>query len=164
MFHAAATIRDYNPTNDTATVELSGWGVIDTWFDGVAIDASLNRSFITHGVTVTVATTDPHAICQGTVIGINTSPALVTQRKSTALRRIQTGRSSIQADGAGAGSATVTFPVAFLNATDLSVYAGADDGTTLTVLTPTATQVGIQISGATPNAYVYFSWHAEGNK
>jgi hypothetical protein len=164
MFHEEATIRDYNATTDTATVELVGAGIIDTWFDGVVIDASLNRSHLAHGTRITIATPDPHGIGQATVIGISTSPKQYTKNDTGHVRRYQFGRTYIATDNTGAGSVTVTFPIAFLNATNLQVHAACDDGVTLTVGTPTATQVTFTISGAAHNSYVYISWHAEGNQ
>jgi hypothetical protein len=164
MFHVQATIRDYNGTADTATIEMVGAGIIDAWHDNIAIDASLNRALLSHGTTVTVATTDPHAICQGTVIGINSSPKQLTSSVLGANRRYQFGRAVIQADAGGNGSVTITWPIAFLNGNNMFVHAAADDGTTLALGTPGAPSVVASISGATPFAYVYLSWHAEGNK
>jgi hypothetical protein len=130
-----ATIRDFNPATYTATIEPVGAGVIDTWLDGVAIDASINPAFLTHGNTVTVTVPDPMALCQAVITGIAAPPSQPTFSAgapgSGAIQRLQMGRGTIATDGAGAGSLAVPYPIAF-TANPL-VYALTDDQHTLTL-------------------------------
>jgi hypothetical protein len=161
-----ATIRDFNSAADTATIEPVGAGVIDTWLDGVAIDSSINRSFLAHGNTVTVTVPDPMALCQAVITGVAAPPGQPTFSAgapgSGAVQRLQTGRGTIATDGAGAGSLAVTYPIAFTG--NPRVYALADNQYALTLSALGTTGFTATIAGGPANSYVGLSWTAEGNK
>lgn len=159
-YQATGYVRDYNATSDTATVELIGIGIIDTWLDGCSINAGVNRGYLTHGAEVLLSIPDAHRLCEATIVSINGSGATIAN--SGGLQKVQTGRARITTDGAGAGSITVVFPTAYTVAPQL--YAGADELLPLHVGTPSLTQFTLFLSAGTApaNTNIYCTWYALG--
>jgi hypothetical protein len=159
-YQATGYIRDYDAPSDTATVELIGLGIIDTWLDGCRINAGVNRGYLTHGAEALLSIPDAHRLCEATIVSINGSGAVLAN--SGGVQKTQTGRVRIGTDGAGAGSITVTFPVAFTVIPQL--YAGADDLLPLHIFTPTLTNFALSFSAGTapPNSNIYCTWFAFG--
>jgi hypothetical protein len=157
-----AKLRDYNGATDLASVELEELGGIDFWLDSLAVDGSLNRALLTHGVPVTLTVPDEHRLPEAVITAIGQQPANPTTYAGTTLQRIQYGRGIIATDGAGAGSFTVTFPAGFA-ATPANLYAASDDGHVLTLSAITSVHFTATVAGGPVNSYVAFSWHASGN-
>ena len=163
MYLIPATIRDYNAAADTATIELVGAGVIDSWLDGIAIDPALNRSLVVHGAITSVSTPDPHRICEATITAIAGAVQPV-QAFGGAAQLVQTGRVWILTNTVGQGSTTAVFSQAFSSSTNLSVSCSSDFGYPSQISGISATQFTVSVSAAPPNTYVYLSYEAEGNK
>jgi hypothetical protein len=159
-YQATGYVRDYNATTDTATVELIGIGIIDTWLDGCAINAGVNRGYLTHGSEVLLSIPDAHRLCEATIVSINGSDAVIANSGGT--QRTQTGRARIATNGAGAGVTTVIFPVAYTVAPQL--YAGADELLPLQVGIPSLTQFTLSFAAGTApaNTNIYCTWFALG--
>lgn len=159
-YSATGYVRDYDAPSDTATVELIGIGIIDTWLDGCRINAGVNRGYLTHGSEVLLSIPDAHRLCEATIVSINGSSA--TLANSAGTQRTQTGRARITTDVAGAGTVTVVFPVAYTIAPQL--YAGADELLPLHVGIPSLTQFTLSLSAGTAPALttIYCTWYALG--
>jgi hypothetical protein len=159
-YQATGYVRDYNASSDTATVELIGIGIIDTWLDGCRINAGVNRGYLTHGAEVLLSIPDAHRLCEAVIVSIDGSGAVIANSGGT--QRVQTGRARIQTDGAGAGSVTVTFPIPYTSVPQL--YAGADELLALHVGTPTTTTFVLSLSAGTApaNSTIYCTWYALG--
>jgi hypothetical protein len=159
-YQATGYVRDYNASSDTATVELIGIGIIDTWLDGCSINAGVNRGYLTHGAEVLLSIPDAHRLCEATIVSINGSGAVIAN--SGGLQKVQVGRTRITTDGTGAGVVTVVFPVAYTVIPQL--YAGADELLALHVGTPTLTQFTLSLSAGTApaNTNIYCTWYALG--
>jgi hypothetical protein len=166
-YQATGYVRDYNATSDTATVELIGIGIIDTWLDGCAINAGVNRGYLTHGAQVLISIPDAHRLCEATIISINGAGGAgagtgTTIPSSGGTQRIQTGRARIATNGAGGGFITVVFPIAYTVAPQLS--AGADEFLPLQIGIPTTTQFTLTLAAGTApaNSNIYCTWYALG--
>ncbi|HLJ67736.1 MAG TPA: hypothetical protein VKX16_10300 [Chloroflexota bacterium] len=163
MFMIPATIRDYNGATDTASLELIGIGILDSWLDNVKIDASLNRALITHGALVTVSTPDPHRVCEATVTAVAASPA-VTTNYSGSTQILLTGRGYVLTNNVGVGSSTFNFGHTFASTTNLLVTVQADFGYASSIAGVSTTGCTVTLSGCPPNQYVYFSWSVQGDQ
>lgn len=167
MYQTLATVRDYNASADTCSVELTAIGSIDVWLDGVKINPTVPRSLIVFGAQVTVAMPDAHRICEAVVIGpgalsgeAQSAPAAGVTPTSN--QKTEFGRGSITLDGTGAGSQNVVFPTPFSAAPIVRAFAD-------TLMTPTLSAISttgftIAVSGSPfINGTQHFSWQATGN-
>lgn len=162
MYHALATVRDYNAAADTCSVELYDLGVIDVWLDGVKVNQTVPRSLLAYGSQVTVAMPDAHRICEAVVIGPG-SVANQAQAAGAVVQKTQTGRVGIALDGTGHGSITVTYPSAFSGIPgDLRVLADKQVVLTLSNIGTSSFTVALGSPGV-PNSTVYVSWTATGS-
>ena len=155
MYTAQGYIRDYDRVTDTATVELTGLGVIDAWLDGLKIDAPVSRAFMTHNTPCTVSFPDEHRLCEGIVISVQGNPTTPANTQ-----KVQTGTGYIQTNGAGTGNTTVFFPSAYTAAPQ--VVAWSDENYSLSIVTVTTTTVTLALGGARAFGYVHFTWQAIG--
>lgn len=164
-YQATGYIRDYDAVHDTATVELIGIGIIDTWLDGCTINATVNRAYLTHGAEVLLAIPDAHRLCEATIVSINGAAGTAAgagSATSSGTQRVQTGRVKIPTNGAGGGFVTVTFPIAYTVAPQLS--AGSDEFYPLQIGIPTLTNFTLTFAAGTvpPNSNIYCTWFAIG--
>jgi hypothetical protein len=163
MYSASATIRDYDPTTDTCSVELIGIGVIDTWLEGVAIAVGINRHFIAAGVVCTVMMPDAHRLCETTVTALALDPSLATTQYNPAPAgslQLQSVRVPVPTDGTGHGVASITWPIPFTAAPTVSAY--ADTGAAVAISAVTTTGCTITISSGPLNSTLYVSATASG--
>lgn len=161
MIHVICTIRAYDKTADTASIELAGLGVIETWVDGVKLSPALARAGLVYGAQGVVAMPDAHRVCDATIISLIPPQPVKTVQSSGKTQTTLTGRDTLQTDGAGNGSVAITFSTPFTAAPAISVLADNMapmnvSGITLSGFTATLAQPG------TANSYVQFSWSATG--
>ena len=161
-YQATGYVRDYSAAGDTCTVELIGIGIIDTWLDGVKVNAGVNRGYLVHGAEVTLSIPDAHRLCEASIISIAGSTSSAAAAAGGGPQATQTGRVKIPTDSTGAGSVTVVFSPAYSAVPQ--VYAGADELLPLHVGTPTTTQFILSFSAGTApvNSNVYCTWFAFG--
>lgn len=155
MLTLAGTIRDYDSSTDSASVELTGAGVLDTWLDGVSIAPTINRAFIAAGAPLSLALPDAHRLCEARIISV-TPPTVLN-----ANARTQQGRGTFSTNNLGYESTTVTFATPYTSAP--SVSAALDNLQPCTISAVSTT--GFTISNPNPlsvNALIYFSWSAVG--
>ena len=159
MYQCHGFIRDYDPASNTATVELVGVGIIDTWITGMQIHAALSPGQLAGGVPVVVEMPDPHRICEATITSIWQPVAASTGAGGAAVFNT-TGRAVIATDGTGAGSVTVSFGHTYTS--DPTVTASVDGRITPTITGVTTTGATIKITGALANASYKCTWTASG--
>jgi hypothetical protein len=120
MYTAHGYIRDYDPVADTATVELVGIGIIDTWIKGMRVHLSVTRGALAAGIPCTVEMPDPHRICEATIVNVYDQVTAYAQGASA--QKVKTQRIQIALDAAGNGTINVTYPTpAFAAAPNLAV-------------------------------------------
>lgn len=157
-YQTTGVVRDYSAATDTATVELNTLGIVDTWLDGVKIDAPVSRAYMTNGQLVTVALPDAHRLCEAHIVAVPGAP-LGAVTGSGSSQKTETGCIQSFTNNSGAATLSITFPVAFTAAP--TVQAGADAGT-VAVSAITTTGFSAGVSGAPANAYVWTTWTATG--
>jgi hypothetical protein len=151
MYAATATIRDYNHTTDTCSIELTGIGVIDTWLDGVHIATPLDRSLVVSGALATITFPDASRLCEGVVTSIAGAIQPATTTSGGTITRTQSVRAAIATDGVGHGSVAVLWPAPF-SVSPTSINASLDyniGSIAISAITPagfTATLTGGPIS------------------
>jgi hypothetical protein len=145
MYTAHGYIRDYDPVADTATVELVGIGIIDTWIKGMRVHLSVTRGALAAGIPCTVEMPDPHRICEATIV--NVYDQITAYAQGTAAQKLANARFQIALDASGNGSLAVTYSSAFTTAPNLAV--SCDGRITPGIITPTAT--GFTASVAVPS-------------
>jgi len=141
LYTAQGFIRDYNPTSDTATVELAGLGIIDAWLDGLKIDIGVNRAALVNGAVAILSLPDPHRICEATVS-----------------QAYKAGRAYVSTNASGAGSLAVSFGLTFPNVPIL--WAQFDRPAAYSVTAFTATGFTMNLAGALANTVYFFTWSA----
>jgi len=151
LYTAQGFIRDYNPSNDTATVELAGLGIIDAWLDGLKIDIGVNRAALVNGAVAILSLPDPHRICEATVSAVPMSVGAIAQA-------YKAGRAYVSTNASGAGSLPVTFGITFPNVPILWIQ--FDRPANFATSAFTATGFTVSISGALPNSVYFFTWSA----
>ncbi len=163
-YSANGYIRDYNPTSNTATVELTGLGIIDVWLDGIAINAGINPSTLVNGTPVALSIPDAHRLCEAVIVSANGtatgSPIAIAQ--ASGVQQYLTGRVAIPTDATGYGSITASFGITFSSVP--LVYAGADEPLPMHIGLPTTTGVGLSFSAGTApaNSTIFATWYAIG--
>ena len=155
MIEVMCTVRSYDPNTDTASVEIQGLGIIDTWIDGVKVAQQINRGLLIYGGAGVLSMPDLHRICEASLIQVVPPGSLVVSATKT-----YTGHDHLQTNGSGAGSVTVTFPVAFTG--QPTVYALADALLTMTITGVSTTQFTANVTGAPANSFTFVSWSATG--
>jgi hypothetical protein len=161
MIHVICTVRAYDKTADTASVELAGLGVVDTWVDGIKVGPGLARAGLVYGAQGVLAMPDAHRICDATLISLVPPQPIKTVQSSGKTQTTLTGRDTIQTDGSGNGSVSVTFSTPFTAAPSISVL--ADNMAPMNVSAITTTGFTATLAGpGSANSYVQFSWSATG--
>jgi len=151
MYTAQGFIRDYNPSNDTATVELAGLGIIDAWLDGLKIDIGVNRAALVNGAVAILSLPDPHRICEATVSAVPMSVGAIAQA-------YKAGRAYVSTNAQGSGSLAVAFGITFPNVPIL--WAQFDKPAAYSVTAFTATGFTMNLAGALANTVYFFTWSA----
>jgi len=119
VYTAHGYIRDYDSTTDTATVELVGIGIIDTWIKGMRVHLSVTRGALAAGIPCTVEMPDPHRICEATIVNVYDQVTSFAQGAS--VQKLWNRRIQIALDASGNGTLNVTYPGAFTVAPNLAV-------------------------------------------
>lgn len=161
MYAAQGTIQAYDGATDTATVELTGLGIIDAWFEGVRISSAVPRAQVVAGAPCTITTPDASRLCEAIVVSIDRGyQSQLIDNGGTQLA-IQTLRAALATDAAGGGGpATVSWPSPFSAGTP-TVYATPDSGT-VALSAISTTGATIQLTAAKPSTTVYITLVAEG--
>jgi len=170
MYTAQGFIRSYDPPSDTATVELAGLGIIDTWIAGIKIDVGINRAACVNGAIAILSLPDPHRICEATISAVPFNPASIAPTPPPAdtggtgsgagpYQTYQNGRESIRADVNGAGSLSRSYTLAFASQPHLSI---AFDAPAPFYSVTSNTPTGFALSISAGNAYITyaFNWTA----
>jgi len=165
LLQTQCIIRDYAQGTDTCSVELTGLGVVEAWMDGVALASSVDRSLVVFGAQAIVNLPDLHRLCNATVIEVygQAAQAVVgVPAATTGAVTTQTGRQYIFTDASGNASGTVTFPVAFVSAPQVSITGDSVVGYTVSSVTNTGFNFHLTAARA---AYTWlaFTWTARGN-
>jgi hypothetical protein len=158
------TVISYDPTSDTATVQLDGAGAFDQWIAGVKPGVYLDRSFLVYGAQVTLSVPDPHRLCDITITAV-TLPGTNVVATTSAVIVTRTGMQILTTDASGnITNAPITFPVAF-SAVPSQVSAGGPFGYTWAISGISATGFSVTLSGGphAPNIPVMCTWSATGN-
>lgn len=148
MYQAHGFIRDYDPSSDTATVELTGIGAIDTWITGLKVHIGVKRAALAYGIPCVVEMPDQHRLCEAHVVSLG-DPAT-----GSALTTVN-GRTLV---GYGANT-TIPFGHTFTNPPS-DVQASADGKVSCTISSITTTQFNVTIGAGSGNTYV--TWSATG--
>lgn len=163
MIEVIATLRDYDPTSGTASVEIFGAGTIETWVDNITVSPTLEKAHLVYGNQVVLTMPDPSRICEATVTAIylNSQP-VVQQGTSATTTNTETGFATIVLDANGHGSVSVTFPSAFTAAPTVRALAHMLDPVTISNVTTTGCTLAYNGSHGYPNGYIHTAWTATG--
>jgi hypothetical protein len=154
-------IRDYDPSTDTASVELVHHGIIESWLTGVKIHPAVNRAFVVHGADVDVALNDENRWDEALITGSGSNVNAVGSSGSSGTITTQTGRAVIGTGAGGAGSASISFSPAFTGTPTLTT--SFDNQYTVVIGGLTNAGATISVTGGPTNANVYCSWEAQGH-
>jgi hypothetical protein len=166
-----AVLQNYDPSTDSATLLLTGVGVVDQAVGGVAIAANIDRSLLIAGTVVELSMPDVHRLCEATVIALNPPFPSGSYTGSGGQILPWYGRTGFYTDATGFGSVLVSYngptfafsgpPTQITLALD---YGSPATGTTLTPYNIGVTTMNVKNTGtpAPANVLVMFTWQVWG--
>lgn len=165
-YQVHATIRDYDPTTNTVTVELTGAGAIEQWISGIKFQTGVNKAHLSSGTPCTLAMPDAHRICEAVVVDVTPimAEAIVAGATPTAGNAYieHVGRSIFYANSSGAiTGATTSFPSSYSTLPEVHIV--GDLGRSWSVTGLNLSNFIAALSGTTtPQAGLKFTWRSFG--
>lgn len=147
-----------------ATIQLTGLGNLDTFYDGFPVSHGVPTGLLAPGTDVIVEISDRHRPGDGQIVAI----ASVTGQSHDSSGGVlveQSGTVAVPTDGAGSGAQPVSFPSAYSTIPNVTVGASSDDLGAGTIKATAITTAGftIQIHAAgTVSSAIAASWSSSG--